>query len=133
MKKFGIRLIILFATVSNPLLANEDDGDNSSFQKYFAKMRQCLSSNNIKTCLPTYISSDVAKPGPNYTRDEFVNLVLTDPSFKGHVSSCFDVTAQIITKWYGYRLIRSSKYACSVNLIDNKWKLESFYNFFSNE
>ena len=131
----GLFLLLTIA-VAQSAFAADSPKDAPSFQKYFAEMRRCLSSSKIETCLPPNLNVHLTFEYQNDYHDsnkDFVRLVKSDKQFRDLVSSCFERNSKIVMEWYGYRLVRSSKYACSVSLVDNEWKLESFYNFFSNE
>ena len=133
MKTFEVSLFILLMTISQYSLAASDASNEYSFQTYFANTRQCLSSDKIEACLPPRLDSIISKPADDYTRDQFVNLVITDSSFRHRVSSCFAISAKIITVYGTTKLFRSEQYACEVMKIGGAWKLTAFYNFSSNE
>lgn len=133
MKNFELFFFILLATISQYSLAASESSNASSFQTYFANTRKCLSSDRIEVCLPPALDSIISKPADDYTRDQFVNLVITDTSFKNRVSSCFAISAQIIMAYGSTKLFRSGKYACEATNIGGAWKLTAFYNFSSSE
>lgn len=133
MKKIGPLLLLFLLSISHQALAADNAADNSEFQSYFANMRLCLSSDKVESCLPPKIANIISKPADDYSKEQFVNLVISDPKFKERVSSCFLESAQIITSYGSRKLFRSAEYACEVRKTDGTWKLTAFYNFFSNE
>lgn len=133
MKKIRIFLLIFLSCISHQSLAADDNADSSGFQSYFANMRLCLFSDKVESCLPSKLDNIISKPADDYSKDQFINLVIADPDFREKVSSCFLESAQIITDWGSTKLFRSAEYACEVRKINGIWKLTAFYNFYSQE
>ncbi len=133
MKNIRPLLLLFMSSTSHLSLAADNAAGNPGFQSYFANMSLCLSSDKIESCLPPKIADMISKPADDYSKEQFVNLVISDSKFREKVSSCFLQSAQIITAYGSRKLFRSADYACEVIKIDGIWKLTAFYNFNSNE
>lgn len=133
MRKIRPLLLLFLSSIPYQVLAADNATGSSGFQYYFANMRLCLSSDKVESCLPPRIANIVSKAAEDLSKQQFVNLVISDPEFRKEVSSCFLESAQIITSYVSSKLFRSAEYACEVTKIDGVWKLTAFYNFTGNE
>lgn len=134
MKKNSLILLIFVSMMTSQSIAEEvSPAQPGGFQKYFAGMRFCLSSKKIETCLPPKVAPKVKRPADDFSKAEFVDLVVANGEFKKKVASCFASSARIILSYGSTKLFRSAQYACEAKQVNGVWQLTSFYLFFSQE
>ena len=131
--KIKIFLLSFSLIASMPSLADGVGTSKSRFQTYLANMRLCLSSSNVSECISSKIAKRIRKPADDYTRDEFVNLIISNPKMKEQLASCFTQSSKMIMSSKESKLFKSKKYACEASRVGDTWRLTAFYNFYSEE